>query len=70
MSIDDGVNLGTVRVLRTSDKAMLVVLEDHEEREEWIPYGQIHDDSEVYDRYNVDGDLIVSSWFAKKLGLE
>lgn len=50
---------------RETEKAILVVLPDHDEM--WIPKSQVHDDSEVYQE-NDNGTLIVSRWFADKEG--
>jgi len=63
-----GQDIGTAKVLRVTDKALLVKLEDHGDREVWIPKSQIHDDSEVY-AADTEGVLIVTSWMANKLEL-
>ena len=66
---DEGVSLGSARLIRSTAMAILVVLEDRKDQELWIPKSQIHDDSEVYDAENPSGELVVTSWFANKQGL-
>jgi hypothetical protein len=70
MSYNDelGQDIGTAKVLRVTDKALLVRLEDHGDKEVWVPKSQIHEDSEVYDADH-EGVLVVSEWFAKKAEL-
>lgn len=65
---DRGERLGDCQVIRETEKAILVVLEDDGEREIWIPKTQIHDDSEVW-KEGQTGELIVKAWFAEKEGL-
>ena len=62
---NDEVTVTAERVIRKTDKAILVQLED---RQLWIPQSQISDNSEVYDVGHT-GDLILSPWFAEKEGL-
>ncbi len=52
-------------VRRATDKALLVVVEGEEV---WIPKGQIHDDSEVYDEGH-EGTLVIPLWLAEAKGL-
>lgn len=63
----DGVSLGKAYVKAVTDKALLVVLEDEEKREVWVPKSQIHDNSEVYTAKG-EGDLVVTVWYAKQGG--
>ena len=55
-----------VRCIKETDKAILV---DVEGEEVWIPKSQVHDDSEVW-KADQEGELVVSSWFARKRGWE
>lgn len=51
-----------------TEKALLVRFEDG--RKEWIPKGQIDDDSEVFDATeHKAGCLVVTEWIAKQKGL-
>ena len=63
-----GQDVGTAKVLRVTDKALLVKLEDHGDKEVWVPKSQIHADSEVY-AADTEGILIVTKWMAEKLEL-
>ena len=65
---DEGVHVGWARAIRFSQKAMLVWLKE-QKRDVWVPHSQVHDDSEVYDKENTEGELVVSAWFAEKEGL-
>lgn len=62
---DVGVNVGECKAKRFTEKAILIVVVDTKE-EVWVPRSQIHDDSEVFDEDNREGNLVVSSWFAAK----
>ena len=69
MTSSSGVSLGQAKAKRFTSAAILVVLEDMDEEEEaWIPRSCIHDDSEVYDEDNKEGNLVVSAWLAKERG--
>jgi hypothetical protein len=54
-------------VLRESDKALLVVIDEFEV---WVPKSLIHDDSECYSMKSGPGTLIVPTWWARKEGVE
>lgn len=69
ISKTDGVNLGQAQLVRETDKAVLVELEDDDQSQRWIPKSQIHDDSEVFNKDNATGDLVVTRWFAEKESL-
>lgn len=60
-----GISMGNGKAVRSTDKALLVKLDDTG-AEHWIPRSQIHDDSEVYEEGH-EGDLVVSEWFAGKI---
>lgn len=53
------------KVLRTTDKAMLVST-DH--GEVWIPFDQVHDDSELFQGSDSAGKLIIKQWLAEERG--
>jgi hypothetical protein len=58
---------GDVVVVRRTYKAVLV---NHENEEAWIPYSQIHDDSEIYE-VSCEGEkgaLVIPEWLAEKNG--
>ena len=63
-----GVRVGDARVKHKTERAMLVVVEGEEH---WVPFSQIHDDSEVYSSSEVGetGDLVITEWLAHKLGI-
>lgn len=69
MAGTEGVSLGKARAKRWTAKAVLVILEDRDDEEKWIPISQIHDDSELYDTDNSVGRLVVNKWFADMNGL-
>lgn len=60
---------GKVKVLRRTERAVLVEMEDGDER--WIPFSVIHDNSEIYegDESGGEGELVVKEWFAEKEGI-
>jgi hypothetical protein len=66
MSGGGRVTLEVTEVLRETDKALLVLVE---EMEVWIPKSIIDDDSECYSKKSGPGDLIVPEWFAEREGL-
>ena len=47
-----------------------LLVEDDEGEEVWIPFTQIHDDSEIWDESKKDekGKIVVSEWIAKRVG--
>lgn len=64
---DKTVTFNDVSVMKETDAALLVVIDD---LEHWIPKSQISDDSEVFDaNENSSGALIVSEWIVKQKGL-
>jgi len=64
---DDDLWNGDCFVVKHRVNAMLV---NHDNEEHWIPYSQIHDDSELYEStpINEDGNLVIPYWLAKKAG--
>jgi hypothetical protein len=64
--VSEGARVGTAVVLKESDKAILVKM-DESGTECWIPKSQIHEDSEVY-KDGTTGELVVSQWLAEKNG--
>ncbi len=64
----DGVGVGIATVKATTDKAILVVLDDQDGYETWVPKSQIHDDSEVFGGEVRKGQLVVMRWFAESRG--
>lgn len=58
--------LEDVEVLHETDKALLVRFPTAKgTKDEWIPKGQISDDSEVYENGH-KGTIIVSEWIAEQ----
>jgi hypothetical protein len=58
--------LDVTEVLKETDKALLVVVE---EMEVWVPKSIIDDESECYSMKSGPGVLIVPEWWATKEGL-
>ena len=54
-----------VTAILETEKAILC---EYDGEEFWIPFSQIHDDSEVYEQGDT-GQLIISRWLARKKGL-
>jgi hypothetical protein len=54
-----------VRVTKNTGKALLVVLDEGEGDEVWVPCSVVDETSEVNDAGD-EGTLVVQSWFAKK----
>jgi hypothetical protein len=54
-----------VRALKSTKKALLCIIDGEED---WIPFSQITDDSEVYQQGD-EGTLIITRWLAYKKGL-
>ena len=65
MSASRYTHLDVEEILRVTDKAMLVRLEDGEH---WIPLSQIADGDD-YETGDVDVTLSVTTWFCEKEGL-
>lgn len=59
------VTIDDVTALRSSDKALLCVIDGEHL---WVPQSQIADDSEVYERGH-EGKLVVTHWWASERGL-
>ena len=57
-----------VRVKASTPRALLVVVEEDESLEEWIPRSQIHDDSDVEDKGD-EGTLAIPRWLAEERDL-
>lgn len=56
--------LEDVRVVRETDKALLIAITDHDE--EWIPKSQIDPHKSTAHEPGDQGDLVISMWLAKK----
>ena len=66
MNDEDLVTLQVDKVLRETDKALLVLCEG---METWVPKSLIHDDSECYSLKSGPGEMLVPTWWAEKEGL-
>jgi hypothetical protein len=60
---DDAHSMGEGKVLRETEKAILVSLEGAGEK--WIPKSVVHDDSEIWKKDDT-GKLVVKMWWAEK----
>jgi hypothetical protein len=60
---------GIAVTLKAKSKAALLV-EDEDGEEVWIPFSQIHADSEVWEDSEVgeEGKLVIPEWLATKKG--
>lgn len=58
----DPCDLGTVKVVAESEKAIKVTNEDDSF---WVPKSVVHDDSEVWKNED-EGKLVVKQWWAEK----
>lgn len=67
-SEDGRVSLGRAKIIKTTDKAIRVIL-DSDGKAHWIPESVVHDDSEVFKGCDGAGDLVVKAWWAEKEGL-
>lgn len=65
MASDEPCSVGTGKVLKATDKALL--FEPEGDDSFWVPKSVVHDDSEVYDEEH-EGELLVQSWWAEKNG--
>lgn len=63
----DSHSLGTGRVSVSTDKALLIEIDDLD-AEVWIPKSAIHSNSEVWKIGQEEGDVVVHRWFAEKEG--
>jgi hypothetical protein len=68
MRSKDPVQLGEAEIIRETDLAVLVVLEDTA-NELWVPKSVIHDDSEIWKMADGVGMLVVEAWWANKQDL-
>jgi hypothetical protein len=62
-------SVGKVKILRKTDRAILVQFEGVGGRELWIPQSAVHADSEVWKNVGDTGELIVEQWLAEREGL-
>lgn len=60
-------SLGPATVVRSTDKGLWVHLEDHS-TDDFVPYSQIHDNSEVYRSDSKPGELVITEWLANERG--
>lgn len=71
---DDAYDLKRARVIKATDRALLVTAPELPEhpvfgnREKWIPRSVVHEDSEVYDAGH-EGTLLIFTWWAEKESL-
>lgn len=56
------ITIPDVVAVHETDKALLVEIEGETH---WVPKSQISEDSEVFED-GMEGDLVVSEWFAQK----
>ncbi len=58
----EGVRFKNVACIRSSGKAILVVIDG---KEHWIPQSQVHEDSEVW-KNGDEGVLVITEWIAEQ----
>jgi hypothetical protein len=63
----EGVNLGTGKITRETEKAVLARIGD---KDIWVPKSCIHDDSEAFTSVEGEneGSVVVKRWWAEKNG--
>jgi hypothetical protein len=59
--------LGDGKIMRETDKAVLVRIGD---KEIWVPKSCIHDDSEAHSLEANEGTVVVKRWWAEKNGYD
>lgn len=59
-----GVSLGVCRIKWVTPKAIKVATKDYGEL--WIPQSAVHADSEIWDKVESEGNLVVCNWYAIK----
>lgn len=64
--MSDYVHLDVEKVLKRTDKALLVRLEDG--NEQWLPLSQVSDEDD-YDEGDEDCTISVTLWLAEQRGL-
>mgnify|MGYP000871628334 CR=1 FL=1 len=62
---DSGFKKGFVRCIK--ETPMAILCEPSDGKPFWVPQSQVHDDSDVW-KEGDEGELVVTSWFAKKEG--
>ena len=67
MNEQEPFEFDVTKVIRETEKALLVETDDLDEPEVWIPKSQIHDNSEVW-RKEQEGRMAISPWFARQKG--
>lgn len=67
-SEDEPHEIEDCEAVASTEKALKVRgTHPNDDGSEWIPLSQIHDDSEVYEDGH-KGKLVVTAWFARKMG--
>jgi hypothetical protein len=61
---DETESFDVIKVVKETDKALLVRLDDGEEK--WVPKSVIHDDSEIFSDATQEGKLILQAWFVER----
>ena len=68
MTDGDSYEVGEVKVTGATDKGLWV---EREGEQEFYPFSQIHDDSEIYSaaQKGETGTLVITEWLASERGL-
>jgi hypothetical protein len=64
---DEGFDMGEVTYIKTSPSGKAMLVDWHGE-EIWIPFSQVHNDSELHEDDTSGRKLVVSSWLAGREG--
>jgi hypothetical protein len=63
------VRIEHVTCTHETEKALLVIVDDDDTNEIWIPKSQVDDDSEVWKKGD-EGVLVIPAWLAEAKGLD
>jgi hypothetical protein len=62
-----GFKIDDCKIIKETERAVLVKSDELPDGEMWIPQSQVHEDSEVWCEGD-EGPMIITEWFAKKEG--
>jgi hypothetical protein len=68
--VASGISIGKGKAIRKSTTGLALLVEFDEDGSDdlWVPFSQIHDNSEVY-KVGHTGDVVVTQWWADTKGL-
>jgi len=66
--MNQSIEVENVRLITSTEGAGLFEFLDYDNEREWVPWSQIDEGS--VDRDGSTGTLVITEWFAKKIGFE